>query len=40
MFESIRIDSDPTIAVIATVLTSAVLSGILIALSFRRRRAT
>jgi putative spermidine/putrescine transport system permease protein len=40
MFESIRIDSDPTIAVISTVLTSAVLTGILVSLLFRRRRAS
>jgi putative spermidine/putrescine transport system permease protein len=37
MFESIRLESDPIIAVVSTLLTGAVLLGVLIPLLFRRR---
>jgi putative spermidine/putrescine transport system permease protein len=37
MFESIRLESDPVIAVVSTLLTGAVLLGVLIPLLFRRR---
>jgi putative spermidine/putrescine transport system permease protein len=36
MFESIRLESDPIIAVVSTLLTGAVLIGVLIPLCFRR----
>src|SRR5919205_386824 len=39
MFESIRLESDPVIAVVSTLLTGAVLSGVLISLLFRQRSA-
>ena len=39
MFESIRLESDPVIAVVSTLLTGAVLVGVIIALFFRRRPA-
>jgi hypothetical protein len=39
MFESIRLESDPVIAVVATLLTGAVLFGVLISLLFRQRTA-
>jgi putative spermidine/putrescine transport system permease protein len=38
MFESIRLESDPVIAVVSTLLTGAVLAGTLIPLVLRRRR--
>jgi len=37
MFESIRLESDPVIAVVSTLLTGAVLIGVLISLFFRQR---
>ncbi len=37
MFESIRLESDPIIAVVSTLLTGAVLIGVLIPLFFRRK---
>jgi putative spermidine/putrescine transport system permease protein len=37
MFESIRLESDPVIAVVSTLLTSAVLLGVLISLFFRQK---
>src|SRR6516165_50191 len=37
MFESIRLESDPVIAVVSTLLTGAVLLGVLIAFPFRPR---
>jgi putative spermidine/putrescine transport system permease protein len=37
MFESIRLESDPVIAVVSTLLTGAVLVGVLASLSFRQR---
>ena len=37
MFESIRLESDPVIAVVSTLLTGAVLLGVLISLLFRQR---
>jgi len=37
MFESIRLESDPVIAVVSTLLTGAVLIGVLIPLFFRRK---
>ena len=37
MFESIRLESDPVIAVVSTLLTGAVLLGVLIPLAFRRK---
>jgi putative spermidine/putrescine transport system permease protein len=39
MFESIRLESDPVIAVVSTLLTGAVLIGALISLFFRQRPA-
>ena len=39
MFESIRLESDPVIAVVSTLLTGAVLLGVLISLLFRRKPA-
>jgi len=39
MFESIRLESDPVIAVVSTLLTGAVLLGVLISLFFRQRPA-
>jgi putative spermidine/putrescine transport system permease protein len=39
MFESIRLESDPVIAVVATLLTGAVLFGVLVSLLFRQRTA-
>jgi ABC-type spermidine/putrescine transport system permease subunit II len=36
MFESIRLESDPVIAVVSTLLTGAVLVGVLLSLLFRR----
>ena len=39
MFESIRLESDPVIAVVSTLLTGSVLLGVLISLLFRQRRA-
>jgi putative spermidine/putrescine transport system permease protein len=42
MFESIRLESDPVIAVVSTLLTGAVLAGVIVSIFFRRRplRAT
>jgi putative spermidine/putrescine transport system permease protein len=40
MFESIRLESDPVIAVVSTLLTGAVLIGVLISLFFRHKPAT
>ena len=37
MFESIRLESDPVIAVVSTLLTGAVLVGVVISLLFRPR---
>ena len=37
MFESIRLETDPVIAVVSTLLTGAVLLGVLVALFFRQR---
>jgi putative spermidine/putrescine transport system permease protein len=37
MFESIRLESDPVIAVVSTLLTGAVLLGVLISLFFRQQ---
>jgi len=37
MFESIRLESDPVIAVVSTLLTGAVLSGVIVSLLFRPR---
>jgi putative spermidine/putrescine transport system permease protein len=37
MFESIRLESDPVIAVVSTLLTGSVLAGVLISLLFRPR---
>lgn len=39
MFESIRLESDPVIAVVSTLLTAAVLGGVLISLCVRHRSA-
>jgi putative spermidine/putrescine transport system permease protein len=39
MFESIRLESDPVIAVVSTLLTGAVLVGVIVALLFQRRTA-
>ena len=39
MFELIRLESDPVIAVVSTLLTGAVLVGVLISLLFRQRPA-
>lgn len=40
MFESIRVDSDPTIAVISTILTLVVLVSIVVGVALQRKRAT
>jgi putative spermidine/putrescine transport system permease protein len=37
MFESIRLESDPVIAVVSTLLAGAVLLGVLISLFFRQQ---
>jgi putative spermidine/putrescine transport system permease protein len=37
MFESIRLESDPVIAVVSTLLTGSVLIGVLISMLFRQR---
>ena len=39
MFESIRLESDPVIAVVSTLLTGAILLGVLVSLFFRQRSA-
>jgi putative spermidine/putrescine transport system permease protein len=39
MFESIRLESDPVLAVVSTLLTAAVLAGVLISLCIRQRSA-
>jgi putative spermidine/putrescine transport system permease protein len=39
MFESIRLESDPVLAVVSTLLTGAVLAGVLISLLLRQRTA-
>jgi putative spermidine/putrescine transport system permease protein len=39
MFEAIRLESDPVIAVVSTLLTGAVLLGVLVSLFLRRRPA-
>jgi len=39
MFESIRLESDPVIAVVSTLLTGAVLAGVVVSLLFRQRTA-
>ena len=39
MFESIRLESDPVIAVVSTLLTGSVLLGVLVSLLFRQRPA-
>jgi putative spermidine/putrescine transport system permease protein len=39
MFESIRLESDPVIAVVATLLTGAVFLGVLVSVFIRRRPA-
>jgi putative spermidine/putrescine transport system permease protein len=39
MFESIRLESDPVIAVVSTLLTGAVLAGVLVSLLVRQRTA-
>ncbi len=39
MFEAIRLESDPVIAVVSTLLTGAVLLGVLVSLFFRQRSA-
>jgi putative spermidine/putrescine transport system permease protein len=39
MFESIRLESDPVLAVVSTLLTGAVLAGVLVSLFVRQRRA-
>src|SRR5258708_10019971 len=39
MFESIRLESDPVIAVVSTLLTGAVFLGVLVSLLFRQRTA-
>jgi ABC-type spermidine/putrescine transport system permease subunit II len=36
-FESIRLESDPVIAVVSTLLTGAVLIGVLVSLALRQR---
>lgn len=38
MFESIRLESDPVLAVVSTLLTGAVLTGVLISLLLRHRK--
>jgi putative spermidine/putrescine transport system permease protein len=37
MFESIRLESDPVIAVVSTLLTGAIFLGVILSLFFRRR---
>jgi ABC-type spermidine/putrescine transport system permease subunit II len=37
MYESIRLESDPVIAVVSTLLVCAVMAGVLIAVLVRRR---
>ena len=39
MFESIRLESDPVIAVVSSLLTGAVLAGVLVSMLVRRRSA-
>src|SRR5205807_4891945 len=39
MFESIRLESDPVIAVVSTLLTGAVFLGVLVSVFIRRRSA-
>ena len=39
MFESIRLESDPVIAVVSTLLTGTILLGVLVSLMFRQRSA-
>src|SRR5215510_4976227 len=39
MFESIRLESDPVIAVVSTLLTGAVFLGVIVSLFFRQRPA-
>jgi ABC-type spermidine/putrescine transport system permease subunit II len=39
MFESIRLESDPVIAVVSTLLTGAILIGVIVSLFFRQRPA-
>jgi putative spermidine/putrescine transport system permease protein len=39
MYESIRLESDPIIAVVSTLLVSAVVLGVLLAMFLRRRSA-
>jgi putative spermidine/putrescine transport system permease protein len=39
MYESIRLESDPIIAVVSTLLVSAVVLGVLISIFVRRRSA-
>jgi ABC-type spermidine/putrescine transport system permease subunit II len=39
MFESIRLESDPVIAVVSTLLTGAVFFGVLVSVFIRRRPA-
>ena len=39
MFESIRLESDPVIAVVSTLLIGAVLIGVIVSLFFRQRPA-
>jgi putative spermidine/putrescine transport system permease protein len=39
MFESIRLESDPVIAVVSTLLTGGILLGVLVSLFFRQRLA-
>jgi putative spermidine/putrescine transport system permease protein len=40
MFESIRLESDPVIAVVSTLLTGAIFVGVLASLAFRQRPRT
>jgi putative spermidine/putrescine transport system permease protein len=40
MFESIRLESDPVIAVVSTLLTGAIFVGVLVSLLFRQRPAS
>jgi putative spermidine/putrescine transport system permease protein len=40
MFESIRLESDPVIAVVSTLLTGAILIGVLVSLLLRHKPAT
>jgi ABC-type spermidine/putrescine transport system permease subunit II len=37
MFESIRLESDPVIAVVSTLLTGAIFVGVVVSLFLRRR---